>query len=306
MYINEQRRVSIHGVPQYISVRAQKKDAPLLLYLHGGPGDAALPLVLKYNAALEAHFTVVVWEQRGAGKSYYPFGTTEHINIALFLDDLYALVLHLLACYGQEALYLVGHSWGSVLGLSFVAQHPAQVRAYIGCGQVVNVKKSCQLAYDFALARASARAREKLTQIDCSYAGPTWFADLLYVTGQVIKGGGSLYGKRNYLSLTLPFLFSTHYSLLDLIRRQKGSVQSIRRLWPELMTVDFEGQTEFEVPVVFVEGAQDKHVSSDLAKAYFDTIQTEKRWVCFEKACHFPHWSQADQFNSLLIDLFAT
>ncbi|WP_367881951.1 alpha/beta fold hydrolase, partial [Anaerofustis stercorihominis] len=83
MHINEQSKIEINGKPQYISIRAQKDNLPLLLYLHGGPGDSALPLVLKYNRELEEHFTVVVWEQRGAGKSYYDFKNDE-ITIDMF------------------------------------------------------------------------------------------------------------------------------------------------------------------------------------------------------------------------------
>ena len=71
MFINEQSKMNLNGVPQFVSIRGEKKEAPLLVYLHGGPGDAALPLVMKYNKMLEQQFTVVVWEQRGAGKSYY-------------------------------------------------------------------------------------------------------------------------------------------------------------------------------------------------------------------------------------------
>ena len=90
MYINEQGAIPINGALQYVSIRSEKENAPLLLYLHGGPGDAALPLVLKYNRDLEKHYTVVVWEQRGAGKSYYKFGP-EGITIAHFLEDLHTL-----------------------------------------------------------------------------------------------------------------------------------------------------------------------------------------------------------------------
>lgn len=86
MYIDEQSKLNLNGVPQFISIRAEKENAPLLLYLHGGPGDAALPLVMKYNKMLEQQFTVVVWEQRGAGKSYYKFGG--NITIDVFLRDL--------------------------------------------------------------------------------------------------------------------------------------------------------------------------------------------------------------------------
>lgn len=81
MYIDEQSKLNLNGVPQFISIRAEKENTPLLLYLHGGPGDAALPLVMKYNKMLEQQFTVVVWEQRGAGKSYYKFDGNITIDV---------------------------------------------------------------------------------------------------------------------------------------------------------------------------------------------------------------------------------
>lgn len=132
MYIDERSKMDINGVPQFVSIRAEKENAPLLVYLHGGPGDAALPLVMKYNKALEQQFTVVVWEQRGAGKSYYKFDGS--ITIDVFLHDLHTLVSYLLSRFHQNSLYLVGHSWGSILGLRFAQAYPEFVRTYIGCG----------------------------------------------------------------------------------------------------------------------------------------------------------------------------
>lgn len=304
MHLDEQGRLMINGSPQYVSIRAEKEQAPLLLYLHGGPGDAALPLVLKYNRELEKYFTVVVWEQRGAGKSYYKFPGGE-ITIECFLQDLLTLTQILLDRFHQENLYLIGHSWGSVLGLSFIQKHPELVKTYIGCGQVVNMKKSCQAAYSFALAHADKKALDRLENIDCSYGGENWLDDLLFVTGQVVRHKGSLYGKTNYRKLILPFLYSKYYSLPDLIRRQKGSLQAIQALWPELMEVSFEDQTRYDVPLVFVEGRYDSHVSSALAKSYFDQLETEKQFFWFEKSGHFPQWSESDRFHKLMVDLLA-
>ncbi len=87
MYIDKQLKLNVNGVPQFVSIRAEKEKAPLLIYLHGGPGDAAFPLVMTYNKMLEQQFTVVIWEQRGAGKSYYKFDGP--VTIDIFLNDLY-------------------------------------------------------------------------------------------------------------------------------------------------------------------------------------------------------------------------
>lgn len=303
MYINEQIKIPLNGVEQYISMRAKKEHAPLLVYLHGGPGDAALPLVCKFNQELENFFTVIVWEQRGAGKSYYPFTEKSNVTIDTFIEDLQQLICFLLKRFHQEKVYLVGHSWGSVLGLRFVSKYPEYVHTYIGCGQVVNMKKSCQIAYDYALENADAKTKRKLEKIDCSYTGNHWMKDLLFVTKQVVKYKGSLYGKRNYNSLIIPFLFSKYYGILDLGNRIKGGQQSIQYLWQELMQTDFENVIHYEVPIIFVEGRYDKHVSSDLVEQYCKRIQSEKQFIWFEHSCHFPQWSESKKFNQLLIEL---
>lgn len=303
MYIDEQLKMDLNGVPQFVSIRAEKENAPLLVYLHGGPGDAALPLVMKYNKMLEQQFTLVVWEQRGAGKSYYKFDGP--ITIDVFLNDLHTLVERLLSRFHQSSLYLLGHSWGSILGLRFVQAHPELVRTYIGCGQVVNMRKSSKAAYEYALAHADKKSLEKLKGIDCSYQADGWLNDLLFVTKQVVKHRGSLYGRRNYNDLILPFLFSPYYTLPDLIRRQKGSLQAIQYLWQEVMQTDFEAQTQYGAPILLIEGRYDSHVSSALAKEYFDRIETEKQFYWFEKSCHFPQWSESERFNQLLCNLLA-
>jgi pimeloyl-ACP methyl ester carboxylesterase len=303
MCIDEQSKINLNGVPQFISIRAEKENAPLLIYLHGGPGDAALPLVMKYNKMLEQQFTVVVWEQRGAGKSYYQFDGP--VTIDVFLNDLHTLVKYLLSRFHQNSLYLIGHSWGSILGLRFVQAYPELVRAYIGCGQVVNMRKSSKTAYEYALEHADKKSLERLRGIDCSYQADSWLNDLLFVTRQVVKHKGSLYGRTNYNDLVFPFLFSRYYSLPDLIRRQKGSLQAIQCLWQEVMQTDFEPQTQYGAPIILIEGRYDSHVSSALAKEYFDRIETEKRFYWFEKSCHFPQWSESERFNKLMCDLLA-
>lgn len=301
MYIEEHKKIEINGVKQHVSIIAQKDNLPLLLYLHGGPGDAALPLVMKYNKELTENFTLVIWEQRGAGKSYYKF--IKPVTIGDYLDDLHQLVKLLLERFNQEKLYIIGHSWGSVLGLSYINLHPEYVHKYIGCGQVVNMRKSCQAAYDFALLHAEGKALDRLKNIDCSYRSDNWLKDLLFVTGQVVKHKGSLYGRNNYNDLIKPFLFSSYYTISDIIRRQKGSLQSIKFLWQELMETDFERYVEYDVPIVFIEGRYDSHVSSDIAKEYYESINSDKEFYWFDKSCHFPQWSEKERFNSILAEL---
>lgn len=87
----------------------------------------------------------------------------------------------------------------------------------------INMKKSCRIAYNFALEHAGGKALERLRKIDCTYTDKGWLEDLLFVTGQVVKHKGSLYGKTNYCKLITPFLNSKYYSISDLIRRKKAA-----------------------------------------------------------------------------------
>lgn len=303
MPISINERININGVSQFIAIRAEGEKLPLLLYLHGGPGDAALPLVLKYNGELAKQYTLVIWEQRGAGKSYYEFSEQENISIDTFVQDARTLIEILLERFGQEKIYLVGHSWGSVIGLLLCRQFPSLIHTYIGCGQVVNMRKSSRMAYEYALEHASGKEAERLTHIDCSYSGVNWLKDLLFVTKLVVKYKGSLYGAGNYNRLVWDFLLSKEYSIRELIYREKGALQSIRYLWQELMDISFEETISYEVPVILVEGRHDYHVSSQLAGEYFDKLTSPKKFYLFENSCHFPQWSEADKFNLVLAEL---
>lgn len=296
--------IEINGCRQFLSIRSTDSDKPVLLYLHGGPGDAALPLVCKYNTSLMEYFTVAIWEQRGTGKSYYPFQNDEEVTISLILKDMHTIIEYLLNKYNQEKIYLVGHSWGSVLGLKFCLLYPEMIHEYIGCGQVVNMQKSSRIAYEYAMqgaiSKEAAKVIKRLKSIDCSYSSANWLNDLLFVTGLVVRYEGSLYGHKNYNPFIKDFICSREYSLMDLIHRQKGSLQSIKHIWLELMEVNFEGITQIPVPITFVEGRHDYHVSSVLAKEYFDTITTPKNFYWFENSCHFPQWTENKKFTQVM------
>lgn len=303
MDININEFLEINGVKQFVAVRAERAGLPLLLYVHGGPGDAAYPLVLKYNHKLAEGYTLIIWEQRGAGKSYYPFRDDEVLTLDTFVEDLYQLVSMMLKRYHQKQLTLVGHSWGSVIGLKFAMAHPECIKTYVGCGQVIDMYKGSKHAWEYAMQHADDKNRRKLANIDYSYQGEHWLNDLLYVTKTVVKHKGSYYGHRSYNKMVKDFLFSKAYSISDLLHREKGSFQSIQRLWPELMSVSFTDIHSFPFPIVLIEGRYDHHVDSMLAEAFYQQLTSEKKFYFFEKSCHFPQWSETERFNQVLLDL---
>jgi pimeloyl-ACP methyl ester carboxylesterase len=131
-------KIRLGGVEQWVAIRGHDTDNPLLLWVHGGPGGAMDTAVLRrYAPALEEHYTVVTWNQRGAVKSYSPDLPAESMTISQFLSDLHELVTMLTRRFQQRKVYLAAHSVGTIFGLLFAQRHPELVHAYIGVNQVI-------------------------------------------------------------------------------------------------------------------------------------------------------------------------
>ena len=114
--VQEAAYLPIGGIEQYIRVRGRSRANPVLLVLHGGPGSTLGATACRWQGALEAAFTVVHWDQRGSGNTYYRDPAAPPPTVERLLSDLDELVDALRARYGRDRLFLLGHSWGSLLG----------------------------------------------------------------------------------------------------------------------------------------------------------------------------------------------
>jgi len=128
--------VVLNGATQSLLIRGENRDNPLLLFLHGGPGNPASVFSHSYQREMEKYFTVVQWDQRGSGKSYGSI-PAESMTKDQFLADTHALIVLLLKRYDKQKLYLIGHSWGSFLGITTAYKYPELIHAYVGTGQMV-------------------------------------------------------------------------------------------------------------------------------------------------------------------------
>ena len=132
--IAEMRRVRLGGVDQSIVIRGRDANAPILIWLHGGPGLDATGMWRHFNGALEEHFVVVYWTQRGTGRSYATNISPASMRISQFVSDLDELITYLTLRFHQRKVVLVGHSWGSTIGVAYTQAHPQKVAAYVGTG----------------------------------------------------------------------------------------------------------------------------------------------------------------------------
>ncbi|NJO83717.1 MAG: alpha/beta fold hydrolase [Blastochloris sp.] len=131
--------VTLGGVEQWILVRGEDRTKPVLLWLHGGPGQPTMMLAHRHDRELVKQFVVVHWDQRGAGKSYNAALTPEQVTPELLIADTHELALQLRERFNAPKIYLIGHSWGSMLGALTVSRYPDLFAAYIGVGQAVSV-----------------------------------------------------------------------------------------------------------------------------------------------------------------------
>lgn len=305
--VAETRRININGTNQFVTIRGTDQRNPILLWLHGGPGTVAMPFYMYYNAPLEQHFTVIYWDQRGSGKSYSSHISTESMTLEQFIADTHELTTWLKKRFNQAKLVLVGHSWGSVLGLHVIARYPDDYQAFVAVSPLTNGPLSEQASYQFTLNRAQQQqdtlAMATLKRIGTPING-------LYREGlSALKQQRELvkkYGGALHTNLKLPgsqlFLRSKEYSFMDLLKTkkiQRLSYPMLQRIWP---TLDLKTQIPaIKVPIYFCLGRYDNNCPSSLVADYYEFLQAPKKeLIWFEESAHLPCWEEPQTFNSLL------
>jgi pimeloyl-ACP methyl ester carboxylesterase len=303
-------KVMLGGVEQTILIRTHDPANPVLLYLHGGPGSPEMPVVVHFNQELEKHFVVVNWDQRGAGKSFSAKIPEESFTIDQFVEDTHQLVTWLKQRFDQEKIFLVGHSWGSLLGMTVVQKYPEDFHAYVGAGQIADLQRNEQLSYEYVLKQARQRDHKKaIKQLEkIGYPENGEYKDGL--KGTIIqrkwltKFGGFLYGESSMNPIIRVYGRSPEYTFLDMIRFMKGSRRSLLCLVDEILDINLIEQVPaVEVPVYFVIGRFDYTTPFVLAEEYFDHLQAPyKEFIWFENSAHSPPFEEPGTFNRLMIE----
>ena len=185
---------TIGGIPQSIWFRGVSRSDPALIPLHGGPGTSESALFRHYNSALERHFLVVYWEQRGTGRSFNSAILLRTMTIAQFLrnlDEVVELVRH---HFGKDKVVLLAHSWGTVLGTIYAARYPEKVSVYVGIAQVANVPQGRRLSYDFTLSEAKKRNNAKAVSELMAIGPPPYDSvDEKLTTGKWVERFGGMF-----------------------------------------------------------------------------------------------------------------
>ncbi|MVB11992.1 alpha/beta hydrolase fold protein [Caprobacter fermentans] len=159
--MNEKFFIEINGSKQCMFLQSENTENPVLLYIHGGPGAPEIAFAEKYPTGLEKLFTVCWWEQRGSGISYNRKITPKEMTLEQMVSDTIEVTNYLRNRFGKEKIYIMGHSWGSLLGAITVKQQPEFFHAYIGIGQVVQQDRSERLRIHICLSNLRSQTTKK-------------------------------------------------------------------------------------------------------------------------------------------------
>ncbi|HET7587435.1 MAG TPA: alpha/beta hydrolase [Gammaproteobacteria bacterium] len=296
------KRITLGGIPQWISVRGRHEGNPILLFLHGGPGFTMMPASWAYMRPWEEYFTVVQWDQRGAGKTYVendPTKIAPTMTMDRIVADAEELIRYLLATYDKDKIVLMGHSWGTILGVELAQKHPEWFYAYVGVSQGVNVQKNERMGYraliEYYQRVGNAEAVEELMAI-APYPGAsaTEAREKLHVQRKWLLRAESEGLSADGYTWRLPdnhyydvVRLSPVYTEQDIKAWSEGIEFSVEALWPEVVAVDFDDTISFKCPVILFHGRHDLTVSATLAAQWFKRLQApSKKLIWFNDSAH--------------------
>lgn len=313
--IDEGEYVTIGGIQQFLYHRGENKDHPVLLFLHGGPGSPMLPFAQDFQFPWEDKVTVVHWEQRNSGKTFFandPQKVTPTTTIEQALQDTYEVVSYLQKKYNKERILLLGHSWGSILGSLFTLQFPQMVQAYIGVGQVVNMFENERIGYEKALecSRQVGNQKDISTLQALSPYPEHQFSDAMIKKLMKLR---KLQGKYKLamqpsLQLVTSVLCSPFYSFKDIKYMLMSDVLEIKQraiLESLFKSYDLNMVTsDYQVPVFYIHGVDDWQTPYSIARTYFDQIKAPmKQFYSIPNAGHVAMLDQKELFNEALFDI---
>lgn len=310
--------VPVNGTQQYVLISARDTTKPILLFLHGGPGASETSMLRKHNAALEDDFTVVYWDQRGAGNSFDKQAAESDMTVQNMVADVHTLVAYLKQRFHQEKVILIGHSTGTRWGLYAVKERPQDYLMYVGVGQEVATIKGEMASYSYALETAEAKKKKKALK-QLQDMGPPNGGH--YLT--MYKGGydafskqkqlllhldGNVYKKSVYFQWMFSLCTAREYNMADafgFISRYDIASKAIMKD-AAYNNIDFFTEIpSVAVPAFFISGTYDYVLPWTVVEEYCHALQApQKAFIKFEQSGHNPAFEEPEKFNQEILRLY--
>ncbi|MBK6762077.1 MAG: alpha/beta hydrolase [Micrococcales bacterium] len=283
----EKVRVAIGGVPQGMFISGSSPGRPVLLFVHGGPGMPEFWLTRRYPTGMEDLFTVVWWEQRGAGLSYSSAVRRESMTVERFIADTLEVTQYLRRRFSVDRVHLMGHSWGSFIGLQAAAASPELFRTYTGMGQITHQLRSEQESYRYLLAAYQARGDQRMVRR--LEAAPVGEGVPLPAAYEALRDK-AMHG----LGVGTP---------REKVNLWRGKVFSRRSgLWDAMLSTDLTRLVPgLPLPAYYLHGKYDHTVSYDLARAYAGDFRGPRvGFYTFPQSAHSPALEEPERTLRIL------
>lgn len=305
--IVEERFVPIGGIDQWISIRGEDRDNPVLFLLHGGPGSC-YSIFTPHLRAWEKYFTIVQWDQRGAGRTLRRMGPRGcgRLSMVQLTCDAIEVAEYLRARLHKDRIFLLASSIGSIFGLRVALTRPDMLYAYIGTDQNVGMVRGRQDAYRQLLDRLRACGMERALRV-VERIGPDATAwtprDFTTVAEWTMKSDPPGF-RRTIKLLKDAVWFAPGWKLRDIRAFVKGMHFSLEQLLPEMVRYDAWAQNvRFDVPVFLLQGENDILTLTAQAQAFFADIEAPiKRMELISDAGHFAMLLQPEMFLQKLLE----
>ena len=308
--ISEIEKIALGGQEQYIIIRGTDTSKPIMLFLHGGPGSPEVAFIKHYNPDLENIYVMVYWEQRGAGKSYSKSIPAESMNLDQMISDTRELSQYLANRFNREKIFLMGHSWGSMLGIITAYKYPELYHAYFGIGQVCHQFKGEQMSYKWALNQAielnDTKAITTLKNINFpdSTAGVDKWLNYLMMERRYVNrfGGGTTREITSMWPLVKLVMNSRIYTLREKLNFMNASMFSLEHLWMDVINTNlFIEIDSMSVPTYIFHGTFDYTTPYPLANDFYQQLKApQKGFFSFENSAHSPIMEEPKKFNAIL------
>jgi pimeloyl-ACP methyl ester carboxylesterase len=304
--IDEASFVLLGGIEQWVTIRGDDRSNPVLLHVHGGPGFAFSAFTADF-APYEADFTLVQWDQRGSGCTFGRYGdATPELTVDRIVSDAIELAAQLRARFDNRKIVVLGHSFGSMVGIEMVRRAPEHFALYVGTAQLASFAGAveAQLAYLRGLAAGDA---DLAAQLDALVALDSQSLQKYVAVNRLLQGGGRLPAADIAWLRRLQARAAEVMAAKELADWQAGRQASGSRLITEIAGVDFFATTRrFEIPFVIVQGSDDVITPTSVARAYLEHIEAPaKQMIIIDGASHFPHLTHTEQFLAAVLRMRA-
>jgi pimeloyl-ACP methyl ester carboxylesterase len=301
--VEETMYVPLGGIAQWIQIRGDDRNNPVLLFVHGGPGFSESPMSSLLRP-WEKYFTVVMWDQRDAGKTFARNGAVREMSLPRVAQDGIELVEFLRVRLGTRKIIVLGHSWGTMVGLRMVHERPDLFSAYVGTGQVVSIAEKEPVIYARTMARLHAMHDEAgIRALKAAGPPPYRSADELGVE-RSLSSRWDIPSERDIFRKMLPVaLFAPDWSLWDIYELLRANKSAEDATFAADASYDARRLgLKFPLPFFILNGAEDQITPTDLAKHYFDSIQApEKQFVVLKGVGHSAVLTEPDAFLRELV-----